>query len=135
MAVNEKIKDGVGAFPEPSYIVPDKDGKIGSDALLLINNYFIGLSKKINGGISFGAMNQAAQTGNIDGQAIKFTTPSVADTEFSIAHGLGRVPVFTFQFCINKNATIYASQYESWTKDTIKLKCSAATAEFILVLV
>ena len=132
---NSLVDDGVGALPEPTIIVASKDGTIGLDSIVQINNTLSAIFKRFNGRISWGGANQAAKTGNIDGQWITLTkTPSVADTEFTVPHGLKRTPVFVFSL-IDKAGSVYASQYASWNSSNIYLKCSASSAAAVLALV
>jgi len=63
------------------------------------------------------------------------TTPAVSDTEFAVAHRLGRVPVGVLMVKANKNCFIGFSDERASTKDYAFLKCSVgdvtATLQFL----
>lgn len=67
------------------------------------------------------------------GQVIEVTSTVAADTEFSVAHGLGRVPT-NVQLLVKQGQTdAYISirpGATAWTDKLIYLDCSEANAEF-----
>ena len=135
MARNIRIDDGVGAMPEPPPLVLGPDGKFDQAAILRVNNLLVQLFRRFNGFISFGGANQGAKAGNLDGQWIVIAaTPSVADTEFALPHGLDHTPVFVFSL-LDRAGTIYSSQYSSWSPTQIFLKCTAASSAAVILVV
>lgn len=91
-------------------------------------------ARVLDGNVTFGST-----TGNSDPEQnmecskASGTTPGVANTEFSVAHVLGRVPI-TFFGHINKSGFLYASG-TAWTTTNIYLKCSAVSAGYSVVIV
>lgn len=49
------------------------------------------------GGVQFGAVSHQARAKNLTGFYLEGTTSTTADSEFSIAHGLGRTPYIALQ--------------------------------------
>lgn len=123
-----------GLLAPPASIRLGHDGKIGPGAIVAINQTLAAIVNHINSGLSVGNSTAGTQTGNFRNQWLVFTSPSTANLEFELPHGLDRVPIgFTVWF-LNKNAVVYASNFGSWNKDRILLKCSAVTTEVVLEL-
>ncbi len=110
-------------------------GKLTDTALAVINSVFAAFALKLNGRISFGDGAQSAWTGNVDGEIREFTTPGVADTEFTVDHGLKRVPIGFLVINCDKAGTLYASRPYGWNKDAIYMKHSATSALMKIVLI
>lgn len=128
------IKSGDSVLTEPGPIRVGSDGKVPPEALAVLNLVVLGLIKKINGNLSLGQMVHGQLTGNFLGQCIQITaTPSVADTEFEIPHGLTTVPVF-FWYFLDRAGDLYASNFNSWNKDRLLLRCSVASAAATIVV-
>ena len=120
-----QVKDG--KISEPGPIRVEKDGKIGVQAINQLNSYMGAVVRKMNRGLSRGTGEQGTLTGNLFGQYIEFTTPSVADTEFEVPHGLGQVPIGFDTVLTNKAANLYSSSYGSWSDSLIYLKCNVGS--------
>lgn len=88
----------------------------------------------LNGRLTFGTGVSGSRSGHIDGQWILLLSGG-ANVEFPIAHGLGRVPVEVFVGIPDKASIIYTARRESWTKDTIFLKSSAAATTVKILVV
>src|SRR5205823_11447248 len=70
---------------------PLRGGEVAADALAQdLETIWQRVSKLLNGGISFG---NGTQSDNVDGVWANIVTPGVADTDFTLTHNLGRVPV------------------------------------------
>lgn len=129
MAATVRIDDGVGSLAMPKRVIA------GDQMVRDLNDSIATIVRYINGRVSFGSGDHATRSGNLDGQFIKsFLTPSVADTEFTVIHGLGRQPVFAF-WMLDKAGTIYYSQYAGWNSTSVYLKCTASSATAHLLLV
>ena len=89
---------------------------------------------KLNGQLSLGTILDAGQLGNLDGQWRIITSPAVADTEFVVAHGLGRVPTFVYHNA-DSACIVYRSRFGAWTKDHLYLKCNQPSVELTLQIV
>ena len=87
----------------------------------------------INGRISFG---DGSNADNIDGVWGTVTTPGTANTDFSISHNLGRVPVGYLVVTRDIAVTIYngSGGIGSWTTSTITLRASLASANITVFI-
>lgn len=84
------------------------------------------------GRVRFGSASDADRGENISGE-FKVVTTASADTEFSVNHNLGAVPIGYLIAKINKGGVVYDSG-TAWTDSKIYLKCSAASATITLFL-
>ncbi len=87
----------------------------------------------LQGRVRFGAGNDGSNGENIDGQWQVISDTGTINTEFSVSHSLGSIPVGYLVTKINKGGVIYDSG-TAWTSTTIYLKCSAANATVSLFL-
>lgn len=84
--------------------------------------------KIFRGNVSYGNLTSTDEGRNVDGWPVTgVVTPGVADTTFSVTHGLGRIPVGFHVMSKNKAVDVYESG-TAWTNTTISLKASVATA-------
>jgi hypothetical protein len=113
----------------------------GSDLRKAITQIWSELARVVNGRIDFGSpQGQAIKaTGNIDGvwpgtlvNGYMITTPGVANTEFTVTHNLGRVPVGYDVKSKDKAANIYDSRKTQWTATQMFLKADVATVQIVL---
>jgi hypothetical protein len=97
--------------------------------------------KLTNKNISFGHqmmyVNNVLQGGNldqnIDGVPVEITNTGTVNTQFSVTHNLGRIPLQYDVKYINGNGVVYDSG-TTWTKTQIFLKCSLANAHIRLFI-
>lgn len=61
------------------------------------------------------------------------TTPSVANTEFTVIHNLGTKPT-RYVWNVDKNAVVYDSRRIDWTSSQMFLKCSGASVALYLII-
>ena len=80
--------------------------------------YSLQLSSLLNGGLRF--------SDNFDAQIISITDTGLANTEFSQAHTIKRVPAGFIVLNNNKAGIVYDSG-TAWTSTAIYLKCSVAS--------
>lgn len=92
-----------------------------------IRNIVLGLQ----GRVRFGDGNDGQFGENMSGQFQRVTDTGVINTEFTVAHGLGSVPVGFLVVNIDKGAVIYASG-TTWTSSSIYLKASVASCNVLL---
>jgi len=64
---------------------------------------------------------------NLDAVWVAYVSNGTANTEDTVTHTLGRVPVGIWVGIPNKSAVIYADNEAAWTTTTIRLKASATT--------
>jgi hypothetical protein len=134
MAIKSIVKTGDGVMSTPGPIRLTEDGKIGVEAITQVNALLSALIKKFNQGLSLGTGEQATQAGNIFGQFLEFTTPSVADSEFSMPHGLDYTPVGYLVVKQSKAGSLYVSSSGSWKRDAAYFKCDVGAVTFLIIL-
>jgi hypothetical protein len=124
-----------GQLPDPVPVDTDKDGKLTTQSVGALNAFMHTYASGFNGGISFGDGRSSSQAGNIDGQVIVLLTPAVADAEFSVPHGLDRVPIGYLVLGKNLAAHIYDSNRGGWGVRQIFLRCDQASVTVTLLLI
>lgn len=60
------------------------------------------------------------------GSVVETGTPSTANTEFAVEHGLGKVPSEFAVLALDAAGTVYRSSVEKWSDRIAYLKFSAA---------
>lgn len=126
-------EDGIGHLPQPGRITREKDGTISEATLGRIHRQLELLTQAVNGGLRFVANQNLGRVGNFKAQMLEFTA-NAADTEFSVPHSLGTVPLGYIPVLVDKDATLYVSNFGGWSKDTVYFKSSAAGALFNVYL-
>ena len=104
-----------------------EDGKLSGTTATYLSTTLRGMIDKFNGGISLGNGLSGYRSGNLDAQYIDVFTPSVADTEFAVPHGLGRKPIGYDVVRSDKAAIVYDSSGGSWGDNVLYLKCNVAS--------
>lgn len=79
--------------------------------------YTLKLADVVNNGLKF--------SDNFDANILDVSDSGTANTEFTVAHTLKRVPTGYIVININKAGTVYAGS-TSWTDTDIYLKCNVA---------
>jgi hypothetical protein len=74
-----------------------------------------------------------SRAGSLDAFTQVVADTGTADTEFTVAHGLGRTPVGFIAIRIDRAGIVYDSG-TAWDGTNIKLKCSAANAAVTLII-
>ena len=93
------------------------------------------LARVLNRNVSFGAtMNNTDRDINLDCWKATGTTPGAANTDFTINHSLGRVPITIVGQDTTTGAVLYRSPATPWTKTTVTLRCTGASAPYRVVL-
>ncbi len=128
MPQNPIVYSGDGVISAPGPIRLTEDGKVGVEAIVQLNSLMSAIIRKINKGLSRGNGANATLTGNLFGQFLEFVTPSVADTEFTVPHGLDYTPVGYNLANIDSKGYLYSSSIGSWSPTKIYLKCSIGSA-------
>ena len=64
---------------------------------------------------------------NMDAVWVAYVSNGTANTEDTVTHTLGRIPVGIWVGIPNKSAVVYADNEAAWTTTTIRLKASATT--------
>ena len=87
----------------------------------------------LQGRVRFGSGNDGSDGENMSGQWQVVADTGTANTEFSVTHTVGAVPVGYLVTKINKGGVVYDSG-TTWTSTTIYLKCTSANATVSLFL-
>lgn len=97
-----------------------------------INNIVVALSGKLR----FGDGTDGTGGENISGQFQQFTSDGTANTEFTVAHTVGSVPVGVIVLWQDKAGSLYQGPTTgtAWTATNIYLKCSVASVTFKVFL-
>jgi hypothetical protein len=128
------VEDGIGAIPTVQPITLDKDGRISSAQAKSLLDVFRGIINAINGHLSLGNGITGHRAGNIDAQYIDFLCPAVANTEFIVPHGLGRVPVGYMIVREDRAANVYDSSVGSWSPTLAYFKCNVASTSIRILM-
>lgn len=127
MAENKRVFNGYGMIALPTPLRTDADGSIPDGELITLNQYLESLARKMNGKVSLGNGDDRSQSGNLDGQWITLVTPSGANTEFEVWHGLGRVAIGYLIGRKTAACDVYDSSIGSWTDSLMLLKATGSS--------
>ena len=76
---------------------------------------------------------EIGKDGNFNAEIVSVTTPLTPDTEFTLAHRLGKVPNCFEAFNLDRGGVFYKGDTE-WDEIYIYLKCSTAdTTAFVRI--
>lgn len=129
MAKRTIIEDGLGCIGDvPPITLDKKTGMISAETALMLSNTLRDFVSAYNGGISLGSGITAHRAGNLDAQYVDVLTPGVANTEFVVPHGLGRIAIGYDVVRKDRAADVYDSSTGSWTDELMYLRCSVASA-------
>jgi hypothetical protein len=88
----------------------------------------------INGNLSFGATMSNSDTDiNLSIWKASGTSPGGANTDFTINHSLGRIPITIVGQDTNNGGLLYRGSV-AWTKTTVTLRCTTATAAYNVIV-
>lgn len=119
MADRTLFHPGDGRITTPGPLKVGPDGKIGVGAVEAINLFLASIVNKINGNLNLGSGDHGTWAGNFYWQWIEFTTPSSADAEFEIPHGLDRVAEGWINVFQDAGGVLYGSSVGSWTTNRV----------------
>ena len=91
----------------------------------------------LQGRLRYGDAADGEQGENIQGEFQSFTSDGVADTEFSVTHTLGAIPLGRIIFHQDKAGHLYQGPTTgtAWTATTVFFKSDVASVEFLIFLV
>jgi hypothetical protein len=93
-------------------------------------------ARVLSGNIEFGTnMTNSEQGVNIKCSKATGTTPGAANTDFTVKHILGRIPITLAGWDTNNGGVIYRSPATPWTKATATFRCTTASASYNIILV
>lgn len=92
-------------------------------------------SRVMSGNISFGAtMQNQTPDQNLSVWKASGTTPGTANTDFTITHSLGRVPLTIVGQDTDNGGLLYRSSVTAWTETSVTLRCTTASAAYKVIL-
>ena len=71
---------------------------------------------------------------NFDAVWVAYVSNGTANTEDTVTHTLGRIPVGILVGIPDKSAVVYADNQAAWTSTSVRLKASAATVTVNILL-
>lgn len=80
-------------------------------------------------------MSNADADNNMNNWKASGVSPGVANTDFTIAHSMGRIPITLDGWDTTNGGVIYRSPATPWTKTSVTLRCTTASATYNLVLI
>jgi hypothetical protein len=83
----------------------------------------------LDGNLEFG-VNNTDRSKNIKNWRAAGTTPGVANTDFTITHGLGYIPDTILMQDTDNGGVLYRSPATPWTKTTVTLRCTTVSANY-----
>ncbi len=92
------------------------------------------IAQAVGGNLSYGSsMANTDEDLNLLIWKASGVSPGVADTDFTIAHSLGKVPITIVGQDTDNGGVLYRGSVP-WTTATVTLKCTKATSAYNLVL-
>lgn len=90
-----------------------------------------------NGRVRFGIGGDGDRGENISGEFQQFTSHATPNTEFSVNHGLGAIPVGIIIMWQSAAGSLYQGPTTgtNWTSSTIYLACDASSVTFNVFLI
>jgi hypothetical protein len=93
------------------------------------------LALVLNGNVNFGStMSNADQDMNMNAFKHAGTSPGAANTDFTLTHQLGRVPLTIVGQDTKDGSILYRSPTTPWTKTTITLRSTGASSVYNLIV-
>jgi hypothetical protein len=93
-------------------------------------------SRVLAGNVEFGdTMTNKEQGRNIKCWKATGTTPAGVNTDFTIQHGLGKTPITIAAQDTNNGGLIYRSPVTAWTKTSVTLRCTTASAVYNVIVI
>jgi hypothetical protein len=119
------------------------DGKLSVVSIKAIFSFMRQVAMRFNNGISWGTGELGMRAGNVNGYTVVMQTPSTANEEFRVGHGLKRVAIgahVIYQYLNPKTSgategILLVSRPESWGVDHCYFKFTGKSAVLRFVLV
>jgi len=95
------------------------------------------LTRLAQGRVRFGSGTDGAKGENIQGEYQEFTSHASANTEFSVTHTLGAIPLGYIIMWQDKAGNLYQGPTTgtNWTSTTISLKSSGTSVKYNIFLI
>lgn len=93
------------------------------------------LARVLNKNVSFGAtMNNTDDDRNLDIWKFHGTSPGAANTDFTLQHSLGRIPITIVGQDTKDGSVIYRSPVTAWTKTSVTFRSTGASSVYNVVV-
>jgi hypothetical protein len=93
------------------------------------------LALVLNGNVNFGStMSNKDPDMNMDAFKATGTSPGAANTDFTLTHQLGRVPLTIVGQDTQDGSILYRSPATPWTKTTITLRSTGASSVYNVIV-
>jgi hypothetical protein len=94
------------------------------------------LALVLNGNVNYGStMNNADADTNMNAWKFTGTSPGTANTDFTLPHSLGRIPVTINAQDTTNGGLIYRSPATPWTKTHVTFRCTTASAPYNIIVI
>ena|SRR6266851_1806200 len=107
---------------------PIRTGSLTTPTFDTIARWLENHGRVLDGNISYGQSN-TDRSRNIIHFKANGVSPGVVNTDFTITHSLGYIPVTIIGQDTNNGGLLYRGSV-AWTKTTITLRCTTATATY-----
>ena len=92
------------------------------------------IARVLNTNVSFGStMSNADADMNISCAKFQGTSPGSANTDFTLAHSLGRIPNTIVGQDTNNGGLVYRGSV-AWSKTTVTFRCTTASAGYNIIV-
>lgn len=98
-----------------------------------LDSDIVALFNSLKGRVRFGTGVDGARGENISGQFQVFTSNGTPDTEDTVAHTIGAVPIGYIVLKQNKAGSLYLGS-SAWTSGNVYFKCDVASVAFTIFL-
>jgi hypothetical protein len=116
--------------------VKPQRSNLGTLSFASLHDWLRNHSRVLSGNVSFGDTMTNAEPGrNIQCSKAAGTSPAGANTDFTFTHGLGRVPITISGQDTNNGGLLYRSPATAWTKTTVTLRCTTASAVYNVIVI
>lgn len=93
------------------------------------------IARVLNGNLSHGStMSNADKDKNMNSWKFTGVTPAAANTDFTLPHSLGRIPLTITGQDTTNGGYLYRSPVTPWSKTAITLRCTTASATYRLIV-
>jgi hypothetical protein len=93
------------------------------------------LALVLNGNVSYGStMSNTLEDANLSIWKAQGASPATANTDFTIAHSLNRVPITIVGQDTKDGSVLYRSPTTPWTETTITLRSTGASSVYNLIV-
>lgn len=126
------ISSKISNYTTKNFNLNDAVGRHARDVDTDLRNIFYILQ----GQIRFGNGDDGESGENISGEFQQFISDATPDTEFSVTHTLGAIPIGYIIMGQDKAGNLYqlSTTGTSWTTTTVYLKCDTASVTFKIFL-